>query len=275
MKRTYLALAALAAGGAGLLSGFSPLVQAAGLFEARPVDGDRFAVLARAVGRDDWTLLVLEQIRPQPLCWQSRADGLVDPRLNRFDFTGICGRYIDSNGYSLRFADGRQDADGGSRLRLRLEQVGSELQLQAASADLAGVVVVGRAAIPARLRDAFVAIRLEPGWALQRRTYGSQTLNHIYFANGASAGDLLARASSPPDGTRLASGRAVPQLAPPPPPPPALAPRQATRQAPMVGATSWRQAPPANPAVNLETLSQESMGGEGRAIALQVIPFQE
>jgi len=273
MKRTYLALAALAAGGAGLLSGFSPLVQAAGLFEARPVDGDRFAVLARAVGRDDWTLLVLEQIRPQPLCWQSRSDGLVDPSLNRFDFTGICGRYIDSNGYSLRFGDGRQDAEDGSRLRLRLEQVGSELQLQAASPDLAGVVVVGRAAIPARQRDAFVAIRLEPGWALQRRTYGSQTLNHIYFANRASAGDLLAQASSPPGGPRLASGRGLPLLAPPPPP--ALAPRLAPRQAPIGGATSWRQAPPANPAVNLQALSQETMGGEGRAIALQVIPFQE
>jgi hypothetical protein len=272
MKRTYLALAALAAGGAGLLSGFSPLVQAAGLFEARPVDGDRFAVLARAVGRDDWTLLVLEQIRPQPLCWQSRSDGLVDPSLNRFDFTGICGRYIDSNGYSLRFGDGRQDADGGAGLRLRLEQVGSELQLQAASPDLAGVVVVGRAAIPARLRDAFVAIQLEPGWALQRRTYGSQTLNHIYFANRASAGDLLARASTfPPGGTRLAGGGGFPPLAPPPPPPPALAPRQA----PIGGATRWRQAPPPNPAVNLQASSPATIGGEGRAIALQVIPFQE
>jgi hypothetical protein len=102
MQRNYLALALalLGCGGAALAAslGGPAVARAAALFEARPVDASRFAVLARAVGRDDWTLLVLEQLRPAPLCWQSRTDGLVDPSLNRFDYTGICGRYIDSNG---------------------------------------------------------------------------------------------------------------------------------------------------------------------------------
>ena len=53
------------------------------------------------------------------------SDGLVDPALNRFDFTGICSRYIDSNGYSLRVGE----EDLASRYRLRLEQQGIERQL--------------------------------------------------------------------------------------------------------------------------------------------------
>jgi hypothetical protein len=78
-------------------------------------------VLARPVGQADWTLLVLEQIGPQPRCWLPRADGLVDPSLNRFDYSGICGRYLDSNGYSLR-AGG---VDLAASHRLRLQQQGS------------------------------------------------------------------------------------------------------------------------------------------------------
>ena len=45
---------------------------------------------------------MLEQIKAQPRCWKARQDGLVEPRLNRFNFSGICKRYLDSNGYSLR-----------------------------------------------------------------------------------------------------------------------------------------------------------------------------
>ena len=45
---------------------------------------------------------------------------MVDPSLNRFDFTCICSRYLDSNGYSLRSGG----ADLRSRVRLRLRQQG-------------------------------------------------------------------------------------------------------------------------------------------------------
>ena len=116
MQRTYLPWlgAGLAlAGSAGLaIQGGS---RAASLFNSLPLDQSRFAVLAQPVGRSDWKLLVLEQIRPEPRCWQERPDGLIDPALNRFDFSGICSRYIDSNGYSLRVGD----SDLGSSHRLR------------------------------------------------------------------------------------------------------------------------------------------------------------
>ncbi|MFM7269534.1 MAG: DUF3747 domain-containing protein [Cyanobium sp.] len=259
--------AALLLGGSALIAALAPWGRAAALFEARPVQAERFAVLARPVGRDDWTLLVLEQLQPAPLCWQSRSDGLVDPSLNRFDFTGICGRFIDSNGYSLRFADGEARRDGSEGLRLRVEAVADELQLQAASPDLSGVLVVGRAPLPARVRDAFVALRLEPGWELRRRSYGSQMLNHLYFSHPTPARQLLALASSAAGGW---------QLPPPPPPlpsaissPEGLQPRRSRPprtipQARVSAADAWSAQEP-----------QASAAPPGRVIALQVIPFQE
>ena len=162
------------------------------LFDSRPLDGSRFAVLAKPVGRSDWTLLVLEQIQPQPRCWEARPDGLIDPALNRFDFTGICSRYLDSNGYSLRIgAD-----DLASRYRLRLEQQGSSLNLLAMNANEPNELLVGRGAVPRRDRDGFVQIQLEPGWQLQRRVYGQQTLSHVYFANATPLAQLLNSATS-------------------------------------------------------------------------------
>ena len=97
MKRPYLALATFALV-AGLPPGQVSGVRANGLFNSAPVESASFAVLARPVGDDDWTLVVLEQLRARPFCWTPRPDGLVDPTLNRFDYTGICGRFIDSNG---------------------------------------------------------------------------------------------------------------------------------------------------------------------------------
>jgi hypothetical protein len=153
MKRTYLAPAGLALAAAVLPLvpwplGPSPLARAADLFDSLPVEGSRFAVLARPVGGDEWNLLVLEQIQSQPQCWGRRPDGLIDPSLNRFDFTGICNRYLDSNGFSLRVS--RQDL--ATTHRLRLQQVGGVLQLQATSPEQPTVLVVGRGTVPRRDR---------------------------------------------------------------------------------------------------------------------------
>ena len=106
---------------AGLTAAGIPLA-AASLFDSQPLDEQRFAVLARAVGQDRWTLLVLEQIKTRPLCWEKRSDGLVNPALNGFDFTGICSRYLDSNGYSLR--TGGSDMDSAFRLRIESDRRG-------------------------------------------------------------------------------------------------------------------------------------------------------
>jgi hypothetical protein len=207
-RRTYRPWRnALLAGAA--LAALSPWAEAAGLFNSKPLDASSFAVLARPLGRSDWNLLVLEQIKPQPRCWQERPDGLIDPALNRFNFTGICSRYLDSNGYSLRIGD----QDLASRYRLQLRQSGAELRLEASTPSDATVLVVGRAQVPLREKDGFVALTLEPGWDLQRRSFNAQTLNHVYFANPIPLPLLLASANG-----SLAT-TAQPPMAPPPLPP--------------------------------------------------------
>jgi hypothetical protein len=194
MQRTYRPWLGLAlAAGASLL----PLAasgQTAGLFSSRPLDASRFAVLGKPVGRSDWTLLVLEQVQPAPRCWEQRADGLIDPALNRFDFSGICSRYIDSNGYSLRI--GQRDL--ASTYRLRLQQRGTTLELLAMTPSDPATLLVGLGRVDQRDRDGFVMIQLQPGWQLQRRVFGEQTLSHVYFAHATPLSQLLAANGATP-----------------------------------------------------------------------------
>jgi hypothetical protein len=164
------------------------------LFESKPLKQDQFAILARAVGRDSWKLLVLEQIKARPLCWKDQADGLVEPSLNGFDFTGICSRYLDSNGYSLRTAG----EDTQKSVRLRLRQGRNGLELQALDPNRSTAVVVAKARQARRNKDAFVKLKLEPGWQLERRAYQGRTLSHVYFANNESLNQLRAKASKRP-----------------------------------------------------------------------------
>jgi hypothetical protein len=245
MKRTYLALSGLVLAGSALSAALPSLVHAAGLFSGRPVDPARFSVLARPVGDSDWNLLVLEQLAPAPRCWNDRPDGLIDPSLNRFDYTGICSRYLDSNGYSLRI--GEQDL--ATSHRLRLQQRGNLLLLQALSGEDPTVLEVGRAEVPRRDRDAFVAIQLDPGWQLQRRRFGQQSLNHLYFANASPLPELIARAGGRTAEPSLRRSAPTPPVAALPSPAAAVDVREGT--------------------------ASGSISAPGRTIALQVIPFQE
>ena len=229
MQRTYLprlgAGLVLAVAGASSWLGLGGS-QAASLFNSLPLDQSRFAVLAQPVGRSDWKLLVLEQIRPEPRCWQERPDGLIDPALNRFDFTGICSRYIDSNGYSLRVGD----SDLGSSHRLRLKQEGNRVALVAFSPSDPTELLVGQGLLPQRDREGFVLIQLEPDWRLQRRAFGSQTLSHVYLANDAPLAQLIARANQ----GRSPAPQALPQPALALNPPPVLAAGQGPITLPVV-----------------------------------------
>ena len=91
MSRTYLRAAGLTAVGF-LAAGLAQESTARALFDSAAIPQERFAVLAQPIGRAQWKLLVLEQIKAHPRCWTSRQDGLVEPSLNRFDFSGICRR---------------------------------------------------------------------------------------------------------------------------------------------------------------------------------------
>ena len=223
MSRTYLRAAGLTALGL-LAASLSQESSAQALFDSAAVQEKHFAVLAQPIGRAQWKLLVLEQIKVQPRCWTPRQNGLVEPSLNRFDFTGICKRYLDSNGYSLR--SGGQDL--GTRFRFRLRQSGTLLKLEALDPQQKAPLLVGQARVPERDPNGFVPLQLEPGWSLERRVYQGRQLNHLYFAHQAPVNRLLALASRRGQGsgfTRL--GAPMPPV-PPPPLPTARATRQRT-----------------------------------------------
>ena len=286
MKRPYLALATIALV-AGLIPVSGPRARATGLFSSAPVEPVSFAVLARPVGDDDWSLVVLEQLRARPFCWTPRPDGLVDPTLNRFDYTGICGRFIDSNGYSLRVGD----VDLNHTARMRLQRTGNELQLLAATGSRGAELLVGRGTFPRRDRDLFVSLQLEPGWELRRRTFGERSLNHVYFANAQSLDSLIASSR----------GRSAEQRAPldgglqalPDAPPPLTASRRervlgsrgierpnggdANSQAPIGrGAVPEWGATRSGTAAAAATREEGATdGGSSGVVALQVIPYQE
>lgn len=222
MRRTYLHASGLAAVGVaatGVLALLWPSTLAArGIFESKPLPQERFAVLGQPVGQDSWKLLVLEQIKPKPLCWTPRADGLVEPTLNKFNFAGICSRYLDSNGYSIRSGG----TDLGTRFRLRLTQHGSTLELQAFNPDQKAPIVIGRAPIPHRHRTGFVQLSLNDEWRLERRAYQGRTLSHLYFSNPDPVQLLLARAIRQRRGSSLATlgPSSAPSMPPPIPPAP-------------------------------------------------------
>ena len=190
MRRTYLRSLILS----GIMVMTGPLLPhastAKSLFESKPLLQDQFIVLGRPIGDSQWTLLVLEQIKPEPRCWVQRTDGLIDPSLNRFNFTGICGRYIDSNGYSLRSGG----EDQGSRVRLRLRQQAGELLLETSPWQHPSSVVIGQAPIPLRDPNGFIRIRLNPGWRLERRVYLGKPLGHLYFAHPEAWDRLVSQA---------------------------------------------------------------------------------
>ena len=272
MKRPYLALATLAlVAGLAPAPALLPRVAAEALFSSAPVEPSSFAVLARPVGADDWTLVVLEQLRARPFCWTPRPDGLIDPTLNRFNFTGICGRFIDSNGYSLRI----QDNDLSHAYRLRLEQRGNQVQLLASSPSQPAELLVGRGTVPRRDRDLFVALQLEPGWSLRRRVFGGRSLSHVYFSNADSLDNLIA----------AASGRAPAPLPRTQGPPPQANRRsnRATAGGPAGSRQRFRSpmAPEAAPNPRaLGRASEPAAASPGPApgpgvVTLQVIPYDE
>ena len=223
MSRTYLRAAGLTAVGL-LATGLSQESTARALFDSAAVPEKHFAVLAQPIGRAQWKLLVLEQVKAQPRCWRARQDGLVEPSLNRFNFSGICKRYLDSNGYSLR--SGGQDL--GTRFRFRLKRSGTSLKLEALDPQQRAPLLVGQARISKRDPNGFVALRLEPGWALERRVYQGRPLNHLYFAHQEPVNRLLALASR--RGHRSGFSRLGAPMAPitPPPLPAATASRRRT-----------------------------------------------
>lgn len=168
-------LAVLALFGMGVSSLGSTALAAQ--FEHQEIEQDRFIVLAAPGGEIGYKLLILEQLNNRRPCWNETGSNPsnVEPLLLTFDFTGICTRLVDSNGFSIRTAG----VDHALQYSLRIIREDNDLVLVAASnTDREAQVEIGRThGIPA----GFSRIILDPGWRLTRRAYNGKAVGHIYI----------------------------------------------------------------------------------------------
>ena len=187
MRRAFgsqLALLTILTLGFGSVLVPSVAVQAAIPFTKTEVDQSRFLVLAAPIGNGSThKLLILEQLNNRRQCWQEvgGTPTVIDPLLLNFDFTGICGRSTDSNGYSVRVAD----EDLAGRYNLRIARKNNDLVLIAYSLLEKDVefIEIGRTR---GITNGFAKIHLDPGWRLTRRTYNGRGVGHVYLTNDQS-----------------------------------------------------------------------------------------
>ena len=167
------------AAGLALAATSVPVALAQGsLFTAVPVELSNFVLVSAPIGQGERSQLnIYEQRTTKRPCFAVAAGSpaMVDPLLSTFDFTGVCNRYIDGNGYSLRIGGD----DLGTRYRLSVVNTGSDIELLATPTKNPSqpTMLVARAGGAA---SGFVQLRLEPGWTLKRRAYGKKSLGHLY-----------------------------------------------------------------------------------------------
>ncbi|MGP0128790.1 MAG: DUF3747 domain-containing protein [cyanobacterium endosymbiont of Rhopalodia musculus] len=177
-----LGLATLASVTFPSLMPFNISVQAA-TFEEQTIQQNNVVAVARPYGQGKYDLLIIEQIPDKQACWTENSSNpiLVEPLLLKFDFTGICRRATDSNGYSIR-VDGN---DLGLDYLLRLVPRDGELVLVGTprSSNYQEIVVGSTKG----LASGFMKVILNPGWQFSKRAYQGKVLGHFYLSGSQAA----------------------------------------------------------------------------------------
>jgi len=164
-----------------VLSTFSTLSPASAVnFGQKEVNQNKFIAVASPYGTNRYQLAIFEQISNKKSCWSEKGTSptSVDLLLKKFDFTGICGRSTDSNGYSIR--------KGGQDLGWRYELY---VVKQAQKLVLVGVNTTNRNLPPIEIgttsgiTNGVVKINLNPGWRFAKRTYNGKVLGHVYLTS--------------------------------------------------------------------------------------------
>ena len=150
----------------------------ASMFSTQEVDQGKFIIVAAPIGDGSRAQLnIYEQRSSQRPCYavSGSRPAVVDPLLATFDFTGICNRFIDGNGYSLRIGT----ADLGTVYRLSVVKDSAEtlLMAQPTRPDAGPEMVVARTGGQG---NGFLQLVAEPGWRVMRRSFGSRALGHVY-----------------------------------------------------------------------------------------------
>ncbi|MBT9313702.1 DUF3747 domain-containing protein [Leptothoe kymatousa] len=194
MKPLRLALAAATAATLTLF-GVAPRVNAQA-FDNVEVTQEDFVLVAAPggglLGRPQF--MIIEQKSDAQLCWSESGSNptQIEPLLLNFDFSGICGRSTDSNGYSIRAGDG----DAGSRFNLDLQEEDGEYILVGRPSSFPTNPF--RSSDPIRLgrtfgqaSNGFTKVFLNPGWRLTRRSFDGRALGHLYLTNDATLASLV------------------------------------------------------------------------------------
>jgi hypothetical protein len=255
--RPIRALPFLSALGVVAVGGFlAPLHAQGALFGAREVAQDRFVLVAAPIGDGSRAQLnIYEQVTDRRPCFavSGANPARVDPLLGTFDFTGICTRYIDANGYSLRVGEN----DLATVYRISVVRSGNDnILLATPHRGKTGPEMIlartnGQAA-------GFLQFTPEPGWRLKRRHFGTRALGHVYIYRdnwpgettaapaGSAAPGSPAPASTAPAST--APGTSVPAPGKPGTPAPSTTPRSSTPAGSGTPATTTPQ--PTTPAAS-------------------------
>jgi N-acetylmuramoyl-L-alanine amidase len=196
---------------AGLVAASFPSGSAfAVTFGQKTVDQSKFIAIAQPLGQTAHQLLVLEQITDKKQCWSESGSQpvIVDPLLLKFNFTGICGRSTDANGFSIRM-DGQ---DLGGKYTLRIRYRNNDMVLVGSPDDSKDPEIeIGRT--NGLVKD-FVKIQLDPGWYFSKRTFGPKTLGHVYLTKdsgnalpfGDVAGDVYLKEIQAAVGLKFIAG---------------------------------------------------------------------
>jgi hypothetical protein len=159
------------------------------LFQALELDQGRFLLVAAPIGNGSKAQLnIYEQVTNRRPCFATSGakPAVVNPLLGTFDFTGICGRFIDANGYSLRV--GGTDLATSYRLSVRREAGDNLLLAMPTRAGAGPEMLVARSQ---GAGNGFLQLVFEPGWRLMRRAFGGRALGHVYvYRDDMPAGGL-------------------------------------------------------------------------------------
>ena len=186
--------AALAVSGtiAGLGAIWTGPVAAGSLFQIAELNQQNFVLVSAPIGDGTRAQLnIYEQLNNRRPCYATHGNqpAQVNPLLTTFDFTGICGRFLDANGYSVRV--GGTDLAPTYRLSV-IRRADDNVLLAVPTTPGAGPEMV--VARTQGAGDGFLQLVLEPGWELKRRAYNGRNLGHVYLyrADWPGGGEAVA-----------------------------------------------------------------------------------
>ena len=192
-------LAALATAAASTFSLVPSAV--ASTFGQQEVDQNKFVAISVPRVGGSPQLVVLEQISDSQKCWKESGASpvTVEALLLNFDFTGICGRSTDTNGYSIRMAG----QDLGLLYKLKIIKNNTEFMLVGVSNTdpNAPAIEIGKTH---GIGSGLTKIDLKPGWRFSKRTYDGKAVGHIYLTSDVTApGSVSQQQRSGNTSTRL------------------------------------------------------------------------